>query len=345
MIAAIDCGTTKTRVILTHRNGDIISRTCRFVGAKDTNLTGSKEYLVSNLEEMIHEVLEMASVPESELELIVASGMITSEIGLMEIPHLVAPVNKEMLGRNIRSFPPGQLLNISAPVLLIPGVRTNCTDPPTLRDVRNIDFMRGEEVQSVAAAEQYYDLLPLNLLVLSSHTKIVHISADKEIVASCTTMSGQVFESLTSSTLVGGALTGGNEVREDSISEDELSAMADETLSAGFLRAVMIPRLMKVLLQTTPYEREAFFNATIASDDMQAVMDMDRRGYGAETFVLFGHEKRCHLYERLLKKKYGEDLRVIKVSEVQKQEDMTLHGTMLVLNEYLKNKEIKSCLR
>lgn len=338
MIAAIDCGTTKTRIILSDRDKHILARADRVVGARDTDLTGSKDYLIWNLEEMIREVLEKAGLPVERLELVVASGMITSELGLKEIPHLVAPVDKAKLAGGIQRFPARALLDLDVPVLLIPGVRNRYAENATPRELRYIDFMRGEEVQSVAVSERYGDLLPLNLVVLSSHTKIVHINRAREIVASCTTMSGQVYHSLVSHTLIGSALTG-DEGSADGLSDDELIAIAGDVKETGFLRSLMMPRFMQVLLKTSCRERRLFFDAVIASDDMQAFDDMDRQGCGSGSFVLFGQEERCRLYETILKNKYGGGIRVVTVSDAREQEDMTLYGTLAVLDEYLKSEE------
>ena len=48
---------------------------------------------------------------------------------------------------------------------------------------------------------------PTNVIVLSSHTKLIHINAEQKVTASLTSISGQLYEAVCSATMVGKSLT------------------------------------------------------------------------------------------------------------------------------------------
>ena len=97
MFAVIDCGTTMTRIYIVDENQQIIASGRKKVGVRDTSITGSRDTLRSGVTELFFEVLEENRIPDKQVEFAIASGMITSEVGLIEIPHLVAPVGLHQL--------------------------------------------------------------------------------------------------------------------------------------------------------------------------------------------------------------------------------------------------------
>ena len=54
------------------------------------------------IERVVRQVLEENRIPDEQVEFAIASGMITSEVGLIEIPHLVAPVGLHQLSEGIQ---------------------------------------------------------------------------------------------------------------------------------------------------------------------------------------------------------------------------------------------------
>jgi len=77
--------------------------------------------------------------------------------------------------------------------------------------------------------------------------------------------------------------------------------------NAGFLRTLMMPRFMEVLLKTKWYERELFFNTAIAAEDLIALNEFKIFDQSSEkcNFVLVGHKIRCKIFSYLLNKYYG----------------------------------------
>ena len=81
--AVIDCGTTNTRVYIVDREGKIIASGERRVGVRNTSMTGSKDTLRNGLCEAIEEAAANAKIALKDISFAIASGMITSEIGLI----------------------------------------------------------------------------------------------------------------------------------------------------------------------------------------------------------------------------------------------------------------------
>ncbi|HZF40577.1 MAG TPA: 2-dehydro-3-deoxygalactonokinase, partial [Blastocatellia bacterium] len=95
-LICVDAGTTNTRVWLTA--GDrVIARARAGVGVRDTARDGSSERLRDALRELINKVRDdvrdqgFAQSSECAPECVIAAGMITSPLGLAEVPHVSTP--------------------------------------------------------------------------------------------------------------------------------------------------------------------------------------------------------------------------------------------------------------
>lgn len=335
MFAVIDCGTTNTRVYIVNEHNKIISTGERRVGVRNTSMTGSKDTLRQGLFEAISEAVENANLKISDIPFAIASGMITSEIGLMEIPHLVAPVGLDELAGNVKLVPGNEIVPIDIPIMFIRGIRNDYGENATLHDIRNVDFMRGEETQMMGIIREFDISEPTNVIVLSSHTKMVHINADKKVTASLTTISGQLYEAVCTATMVGKSLSEVDNEPSGGYSFEEIVSIARDVVeNVGLDRCFLIPRFMQVLLKTDYHERRAFVDAAIAIDDLKALKEFDRQKNTAKRYILFGHQSRCDLYDYLLKQQYGDSIEVIKVYDKEKLGELTVKGAVEVANRY-----------
>src|SRR6185436_6678909 len=86
-LICVDAGTTNTRVWLTAGNR-VIARARAAVGVRDTARDGSSKRLREALSELIHQVWRDQ---DGEPECVIAAGMITSPLGLAEVPHVPTP--------------------------------------------------------------------------------------------------------------------------------------------------------------------------------------------------------------------------------------------------------------
>jgi len=100
--ATIDCGTTNSRVYIVDENSTIKGEAYKKIGVKDTAINGNNKALKEGLAETFYKALENAHVELRDIKFAISSGMITSEIGLLEIPHIWAPVKIDDLSKNLK---------------------------------------------------------------------------------------------------------------------------------------------------------------------------------------------------------------------------------------------------
>ena len=116
----IDGGTTNTRVNLVIDRKIIatkkIARGAR-AGIDD------KEGLKIALHDAIAELLAENNLTEGDLCKILASGMITSEFGLVELPHLTAPAGIRDLHDNMAEISFPEISTV--PIVFVRGVKVN----------------------------------------------------------------------------------------------------------------------------------------------------------------------------------------------------------------------------
>lgn len=343
MFVVIDSGTTNSRLYLVDDCDQIIASAEKKVGVRDTSITGSADTLRNGLTELFFELMETAQIDPKNVRFAIASGMITSEIGLLELPHLVAPVGVEELSGQICKCTDPAVLPLPCPVYFVRGIRNHYREDARVADLCDIDFMRGEEVQCVGILAQLKPELPCTIVVLSSHTKIIYCNESGQIVLSKTTLSGQLREALIASTNIGASLA---DRSEETPSDDADAALIDTAYACvtrdGLTRSLLMPRFMQVLLKTSAHQRRIFTDALIASDDMKAFAAMRAEGHLADTIILFGHESRCRIYERLLREKLGVTGQIRSISEKQTIGELTVRGVIAVAKKLIE-KENETC--
>jgi 2-dehydro-3-deoxygalactonokinase len=203
--ATIDCGTTNSRVYIVDENGRVYGKAAKRVGVRDTAVTGSKKSLLDGIKETIANAVSDAGIEASEVKAVFSSGMITSEVGLYEIPHLTAPCGTGELAENITLAHGLDIVDGGIPVYFVRGVKNDMgggQERPSLK-AGELDFMRGEETQIAGLLARGGCKLPVMVVILSSHTKFVPVDENGNITGSLTTMSGQMYDAILNNTFVG----------------------------------------------------------------------------------------------------------------------------------------------
>lgn len=331
MFAVIDCGTTMTRIYIVNQMEQIVASGRRKVGVRDTSITGSRDVLRTGITELFFQVLQENGIADNDVHFAIASGMITSEIGLIDLPHIVAPAGLRELAEHIVETRDAGILPIGRPVYFIRGVRNHYPENASARELRGIDFMRGEEVQCIGIMRECQLPYPCNLVALSSHTKIMYINDRRQIEASSTTISGQFYEAILHSTNIGKSLVPVDGETSGGYSDEALMEIAMDCVEhAGLGRTMLMPRFLQVLLQTDSRERRIFVDAAIAADDMKAFCEMREQGYDSDYYLLYGHEGRCKIYTDMLHKKFGPQLTIKSIFNQQELDSLTVRGAVSV---------------
>ena len=199
--AVVDSGTTTTRVRV-WQGGGVVWSGSRQVGAKDTAVDGSTAKVAAALGELL---TEARATEGAEPDAIICSGMITSNMGLFELPHLPAPAGPDDIARGMvqRGFPA-----ISpVPLTFVPGVKTlpgegGLADRAGLAGLATGDVLRGEEAEIVGLRSALGIARASQFLHIGSHHKAIEVAADGSIVASRTAITGELLAAVTGHTII-----------------------------------------------------------------------------------------------------------------------------------------------
>ncbi|PRC92568.1 2-dehydro-3-deoxygalactonokinase [Solimicrobium silvestre] len=201
-ILTIDTGTTNTRVSLWHE-ATVIAHSATEVGVRDTAMSGNKTKLEEGVRKTILNTLAKANVTEEEVDLVIGSGMISSNVGLFELPHLPAPAGLQQLARGMVAVTIPSVF--SKPIYLVPGVR-NVVENIGLHNCEAMDMMRGEEVEVMGIIDQLGITGPAMLIMPGSHSKFVCIDEKNNIIGCVTTLAGELLYVITHNTILAKSL-------------------------------------------------------------------------------------------------------------------------------------------
>lgn len=203
-IITIDSGTTNTRIRLWERdNKRIIVEVSRSVGVRDTVINGNQEKLIKAIKDALFEVLERANIISYQNIFIVASGMITSNIGLFEVPHLIAPIDLQQLANSMVQKVIPEI--IDHPIWFIPGIKNNVS-PVDINNCEMMDMMRGEEVELFGLLSLLNLCGPALIILPGSHSKFIQINEENQITTCSTTLAGELLDIITQRTILASSL-------------------------------------------------------------------------------------------------------------------------------------------
>ncbi len=263
----IDGGTTNLRVFLLDDSGQVLSSARAEGGVRHTAIDGHNGRLRELLYGCIRQALEQAGASFDEVGRAIAYGMITSGMGLLEIPHLIAPVTAGMLRSGMQSatFPDIAPFAIE----FIPGVRNfggavhagNCAD---------MDMMRGEETESIGLHRLLSPCGEALFVLPGSHNKFVHMGAQGEIIGCMTSISGELLDAVTHHTILAGAVESGF-CSAETYDADMACAGAAECLRSGLGRAAFAGRILNTLGAQGAPKIQSWLLGAVLCEDVKAL--------------------------------------------------------------------------
>lgn len=330
-MVTVDCGTTNSRLYVVDEKGSLISKVSQKVGIRDVAVSGSNRVLKDKLGKMFDKVLKKAGISASEIHCILSSGVITSELGLVELQHLWAPCSIDELAENITHVKDIEVFPPSIPVYFVRGIKNPYNpDKISVKDIRTLDLMRGEEAQMAGLLENRDIRLPVIVIILSSHTKIIPIDGKKRILGSITTLSGQLYEATIKNTLVGKSIRSmDNFNATDYFNPEVFDTAYNEVKNSGLLRGLMCIRLLDILVHAPWYERKLFVESVFAAGDAPAI----RHACGLmkvkpDNFILVGVKSRCVIYKYLLETKVSPGCTVSMITEKDEIDKLSVQGVL-----------------
>jgi len=260
----IDTGTTNTRVKLWH-GGQVIAQSCAEVGVRDTAISGSRDKLQAGVRNAIQMVLTEAAIELQQVEVMVASGMITSDFGLHEVPHVEAPAGIEELARAVVQKLIPEV--VDRPMWFVPGIK-NSLPEVDLTNYEAMDIMRGEEVEAFGLIEVMKLHGPAVFVLPGSHSKFITIDERNRITGCVTTLAGELLDVITSHTILAGSVS--NSFAHE-LDEKMLHEGARCCSSVGLGRACFSARILDLFGNTQPEQRANFLLGAVLAEDLLAL--------------------------------------------------------------------------
>jgi len=290
VILAIDSGTTRTRVWMLPGSGDPVAAASDVAGARDLAQARDRAWLRATVRKVTDEAIVAVGADWADVEAAVGFGMITSELGLVEVPHLVAPVGRPELAAAMAERSAGVL---PVPLFLVPGVRTDANR------LSRTDVMRGEETE--IAGLLTLDRLASPLLYVSpgSHSKFAWVDDQGRIAWSVTTLSGELLWALRRETILA-ELVDPDSADLDPARVDEGARIAE---SAGLTRALFLTRIANLLVGLSPVECSSLLHGAVARTDLTALEGALPAGTSPVSVALSGAGPLRECYQRLLEQR------------------------------------------
>jgi len=260
----IDMGTTNTRIKYIEENVAMASYKEK-IGVRDTAITGSPQKLEICIKNGIDECLKDCNRKISDVDKIIASGMITSNLGLVEIPHLETPIDMKGIKEHVMIKTFEEI--VDRPMYFIPGVKNRIEDKSSEK-FQSIDMMRGEETESIGAL--YLTKTEGDVVYISpgSHTKFVFFDDKHRIMKCSTTLTGELLWALANETILASSIP------RSLISNIEEKYIMDgiETVKKyGFSKTCFLVRIMDIFTEATPNGRANFIAGAICYYDIKSI--------------------------------------------------------------------------
>jgi len=296
-IITIDTGTTNSRVLLWNNN-DLIEQVKTNIGVRNTSIDGHNGALIEALKEALQTVLAKHQLLERDIHCILACGMITSNLGLVEVPHLVAPVSVNQFVEAIQGH---VIPGISEQLIhFIPGVKNlSQPDPTTLSQM---DIMRGEEVEAIAIAHAYNIHEHAIIALPGSHSKFVAINESRDVLGCCTTLTGELNAIITQNTILTSSLE--NRFSEE-LDVEALILGANESETHGMGKALFSIRIREQFGKWNHTQLASFLVGILIQSDLQAMVSSEILKHTSDTPVYIGGSGiLCQATAELIKYKF-----------------------------------------
>ena len=267
-IITVDGGTSNTRTYLWTANGQILTQRSQAIGAKTSAINGSSQAWEKAIHNMIESMLTECAVSDNAIQGVYMSGMLTSDLGILEVPHLTAPVcMKNYQEHLIRVHLPEVF---SKEIVLIPGIKNTLSNAESLDSLRRFDIMRGEETETYALIEQYGAGQNTIYILPGSHNKYVFVDESSTILATSTTLSGELLNSIVNDTIVSSSVDHGFPTMEH-YNLEMIQYGCEMHRKEGIGRALFLTRLFDRFGKQSKYNLQNYVLGVVLESDLSAL--------------------------------------------------------------------------
>ena len=217
---------------------------------------------------MIESMLTECAVSDNAVQGVYMSGMLTSDLGILEVPHLTAPVcmknyQKHLVRVNLPEV-------FSKEIVLIPGIKNTLSYSGSLDPLRRFDIMRGEETETYALIEQYGAGQNTIYILPGSHNKYVFVDENSTILATSTTLSGELLNSIVNDTIVASSVDHGFPTMEH-YNLEMIQYGCEMHRKEGIGRALFLTRLFDRFGKQSKYNLQNYVLGVVLESDLSAL--------------------------------------------------------------------------
>lgn len=267
-IITVDGGTSNTRTYLWTANGQILTQRSQAIGAKTSAINGSNQAWKKTIHNMIESMLTECAVSDNAVQGVYMSGMLTSDLGILEVPHLTAPVSMKNYQEHLVRVHLPEVF--SKEIVLIPGIKNTLSNPESLDSLRTFDIMRGEETETYALIEQYGSDQNTIYILPGSHNKYVFIDENCTVLATSTTLSGELLNSIVNDTIVASSVDHGFPSMEH-YNLEMIQYGCEMHRKEGFGRALFLTRLFDRFGSQSKYNLQNYVLGIVLESDLTAL--------------------------------------------------------------------------
>lgn len=264
-LITIDGGTTNTRAALWNEKKELQFAVKSEVGVKDTAQEGTNDRLKKAVKSMIEEVMQYGSITYDEVSSIYACGMLTSNLGIQEVPHLTAPAGLEDYAMGVKEVLIPEICPV--PIGFIPGMK-NLSEEICMDNLEMMDIMRGEETETIALMDLYPENEVLYVLP-GSHTKFISVNKEGKMTGCLTSMAGELISILTNYSILADAVK--KQFASETYNREMLLAGGRKTWETGLSRAAFLIRIVNQFITDDPEACASFLLGTVLAEDIRAV--------------------------------------------------------------------------
>jgi len=286
----IDGGTTNTRITVV-TSGKIADKEFISMGSKD-NIDSNGKFK-AEIKRGIEELINRNSLKLQQISAVIASGMITSEYGLKEVPHVKAPAGIKELKNGLVKAEFGEICDI--PFYFIPGVILKNGELQT-------DMMRGEETEIMGLLGEFST--DCAFLLPGSHSKLITLDSSGRIDTIKTFLSGEMLSAIAQNTILKAAV----DIKREDFDGEYLLKGYETSRLCGLNEALFKTRILNTVYKKDTLQCYSFYLGAIFACEIEALKKCGRKKVviGGRTVL---KKPICYLLEKMT------DLTVLPVNE------------------------------
>ncbi|MFC0273386.1 2-dehydro-3-deoxygalactonokinase [Metabacillus herbersteinensis] len=298
-VILIDSGTTNSRIRLMDQEAStIIDSEKVLIGVRDTAIKGDNKNLIEQLKKGIQRLLTNNHLASTDINYIAASGMITSNLGIYEVPHIDSPASLKDFAENSIVIKLEEFFNI--PCIFILGMKNtvNVDSDDLIPGINDFDVMRGEEVESFGLLRQF-DVNGRGMMVLpGSHTKFVAVDEQRSLAYCLSTLGGETLLALQKETILSSSL---EQKLVESIDEEMLEAGFKAAKQYGLTRSFYHIRLLHLFTDLDANQRANYLVGSVIYNDIEALLQSVEDREEIKWFIVGGSDPLRKAFAHLLR--------------------------------------------